>query len=180
MAEMDPLEEANNSEESQKIAREATASAAKPSFKEAFASARRAGDSTFEWNGKKFTTELATEKKAAPKAEPKAAPKVEEPAPKAAPKAEPKTEAPVAKTEAPAAPAKKETYRDFSGKIREKSESSRPDIGGGIGRGIADFFGSIRERGRKSNPEAYAKGGMTASKRADGIATKGKTRGRYL
>lgn len=41
-----------------------------PSFKEAFAAARSAGDKTFEWGGKKFTTELA-KPKAAPKAEPK-------------------------------------------------------------------------------------------------------------
>lgn len=34
----------------------------KLSFKEAFASARAAGDKTFEWNGKKFTTDLAKPK----------------------------------------------------------------------------------------------------------------------
>jgi len=81
---------------------------------------------------------------------------------------------------APSPSAKKETYRDLSGKTREKSESKRPDFGGAIGRGISDFFGSIRERGRKSNPEAYAKGGSvgSASKRADGIAQRGKTKGK--
>jgi len=81
---------------------------------------------------------------------------------------------------APSPSAKKETYRDLSGKTREKSESIRPDFGGAIGRSISDFFGSIRERGRKSNPEAYAKGGSvgSASKRADGIAQRGKTRGK--
>ena len=31
----------------------------KQSFKEAFAAARKAGGKTFEWNGKKYTTELA-------------------------------------------------------------------------------------------------------------------------
>jgi hypothetical protein len=38
----------------------------------------------------------------------------------------------------------------------------------------------IRERGKKQNPEAYAKGGSvsSASKRADGIAQRGKTRGK--
>jgi hypothetical protein len=81
---------------------------------------------------------------------------------------------------APMPSAKKETYRDISGKTREKSESKRPDFGGAIGRGISDFFGSIRERGRRSNPEAYAKGGSvgSASKRADGIAQRGKTKGK--
>ena len=38
----------------------------KKTFKQAFAAARGAGDKTFEWNGKKYTTELASEKKAAP------------------------------------------------------------------------------------------------------------------
>jgi hypothetical protein len=34
------------------------------SFKEAFAENRKAGNATFEWNGKKFTTEVATGKQA--------------------------------------------------------------------------------------------------------------------
>jgi hypothetical protein len=34
----------------------------KQSFKEAFAANRKAGNGTFEWNGKKFTTALATDK----------------------------------------------------------------------------------------------------------------------
>jgi hypothetical protein len=33
---------------------------------------------------------------------------------------------------------------------------------------------------KPGKPKAYAKGGMTASKRADGIATKGKTRGTMI
>ena len=74
------------------------------------------------------------------------------------------------------------TYKGFDGKIHKKSESSRPDIGGAIGRGISGFFSSIRERGKKSNPDAYAKGGSvsSASKRGDGIAQRGKTRGRVV
>ena len=66
--------------------------------------------------------------------------------------------------------------------IKKRSEYERPNIGGMIGRGISDFFGSIRERGRKSNPEAYAKGGSvgSASKRADGIAQRGKTKGTMI
>lgn len=43
----------------------------KLSFKEAFAAARGAGNKSFEWNGKKFTTDVAKPKAAAPKAEPK-------------------------------------------------------------------------------------------------------------
>ena len=39
---------------------------------------------------------------------------------------------------------------------------------------------ALRERGKKSNPDAYAKGGNVskASSRADGIAQRGKTRGK--
>ena len=72
------------------------------------------------------------------------------------------------------------TYKGFDGKIHKKSESSRPDIGGAIGRGISGLFSSIRERGKKSNPDAYAKGGSvsSASSRGDGIAQRGKTRGK--
>lgn len=42
------------------------APAAKQSFKDAFAAARKGGGKSFEWNGKKYTTEMAGEKKAAP------------------------------------------------------------------------------------------------------------------
>jgi hypothetical protein len=42
---------------------------------------------------------------------------------------------------------------------------------------IAKFFKGIREAGNRGNPDAkMASGGMTASRRGDGIATKGKTR----
>lgn len=43
---------------------EALSEAKAPSFKEAFASARAAGVKTFMWNGKKYTTELASAPKA--------------------------------------------------------------------------------------------------------------------
>jgi len=49
----------------------------------------------------------------------------------------------------------------------------------GRGRPTAKEMPSAK-RGRKSNPEAYAKGGSvgSASKRADGIAQRGKTKGK--
>jgi hypothetical protein len=74
--------------------------APKQSFKEAFASNRSAGKSTFMWNGKKYTTELASEQRSAPKAVqsaprpapnaasvpvPSPAPRISAPAPKARP-----------------------------------------------------------------------------------------------
>jgi hypothetical protein len=59
---------------------EAAAPAAEPAkpmkFGEAFSAARKAGQKTFEWQGKKYTTEMASDK-------PKAAPKAESPKPSA-------------------------------------------------------------------------------------------------
>lgn len=81
---------------------------------------------------------------------------------------------------------KQETYRTLSGEVKKKSpkedDSDKPSP-------VSRFFSSIRERGMQSNPDAYkrsggtvkmAKGGVTssASRRADGIASKGKTRGK--
>jgi hypothetical protein len=93
------------------------ASAKTSRFGAAFAAARKAGDKTFEFNGKKYTTEMASEKKKVP---------------------------------AKAAPSK-----GLPGRSTEGS--------------VSDVVGA-------------KKGGMisSASKRADGIATKGKTRGKMV
>ena len=84
----------------------------KQSFKEAFAAARGAGDKTFEWNGKKFTTELAKPKAAAPKAE---APKIKTLAP--ADKGETRKALPLKST-------KSETGNKFMGSTGLKSGGS--------------------------------------------------------
>lgn len=134
----------------------------KMSFKEAFASARKAGDKTFQWEGKKFTTELASEKKATPKAE--AAPVVEE---------KPKLR-----------------YQSLQDRARDY-EAAREKSGVGM-------YGSTKRekvpvedrmlkdaRIRKSEQTGmgamkFSKGGSTASRRGDGIAQRGKTRGRIV
>ena len=63
------------------------------------------------------------------------------------------------------------------------------NIGAGLGRGalgkagapVAGVSGSLRFKdGGKAKTKKMAKGGSTASKRADGCATKGKTRGRFV
>lgn len=73
--EVDELEQANNSQESQDIAAsvgagpkadDSPAPARKQSFNEAFAAARRSGVKTFEWNGKKFGTQMASSSPSAP------------------------------------------------------------------------------------------------------------------
>ena len=100
----------------------------KETFKEAFAKARKAGDKTFMFNGKKYTTEMKGEKKAEPKAESKA---------------EPTEEAPRRKTP------------------REKFK------------GLMGMLGNVK---------TYKSGGSvsSASKRADGCAQRGKTKGRFV
>ena len=104
----------------------------KKSFGQAFAEARRAGDKTFMFNGKKYTTELKGEKK-------------DKPAKKEEAKAEP----------AKAEPAKDEPRRKTP---REKFK------------GLMGVLGNVK---------TYKSGG-SVSKRADGCATKGKTRGRMV
>ena len=80
----------------------ATKPGAGMSFKSAFAAARSAGDKTFTWNGKSYTTQIKGEgaAKAAPKVS-RAAPKIET---KPAPKTEVKPKAAAAKAESKPAP----------------------------------------------------------------------------
>lgn len=89
-------------------------------FKERFAQARKDGDKTFEWRGKKFTTEVASDK-------PKASVKPKE------------------------------------------SFSPSKSIGASSGKKAPDFM--RKAMGMKA-------GGSVASKRGDGIAQRGKTRGK--
>ena len=106
---------------------------------------------------------------------------------------------------APTASAKKETYRDASGKVQTKTSAAdreadmaarRESLMSGIkkvGSSIGDMFSKAKQNYESTRPVSkqvqrerdqaaargnLAKGGMTASKRADGIATKGKTRGK--
>lgn len=93
--------------------------------------------------------------------------------------------------------AKKEMYRTFGGKMAEKAPETdrfkgvRESIGSSLksaGEGIGSYLKSLGNREEKHGTYVkdgkvvrYAKGGMTrssASSRADGIASKGKTRGK--
>lgn len=104
-----------------------------------------------------------------------------------------------AKVEAAPASAKKETYRDFSGKIQTKkstedrdSESSARrekamDAVKSVGSGIGSLFSKAMENYRSTVPrynkeKKMASGGKvsSASSRADGCCVKGKTKGKYL
>ena len=159
--------------------------AAEPSFKDAFASARKAGDKTFEWNGKKFTTELAGEKKSTPSMK---SPTESSGSGSYAP-APPKTTASKSADDEPkpkSASKSPKMYRTLSGEFRPVPEQTRQES---MDNPLVRAFKAIRARGEAGAP-AYAKGGKvkkmasggvarsSASKRADGIATKGKTRGK--
>jgi hypothetical protein len=108
---------------------------------------------------------------------------------------------------APTASAKRETYRDMSGNVKTKTSAAdrsaemaarRESLMSGIknvGSSISDMFSKAKQNYESTRPVSrqvqkerdqaaargnLAKGGMasSASKRADGIATKGKTRGK--
>lgn len=140
----------------------------KQTFKQAFAAARSAGDKTFEWEGKKYTTQLASAAQAA------------KPAP-----VKPKTEA------APA-PKKKYEYESAMDKmVRERREKLATNAETDRLANRYPARGTSESRGQnrilrdltpgKVNPKTLLpmkKGGLaSASSRADGIAKRGKTRG---
>jgi hypothetical protein len=95
------------------------------------------------------------------------------------------------------APAKRETYRDFSGNIQTKKSTEDRDAESAarrekvmdtvksVGSGIGSMFNKAIENYKSTVPrynkeKKMASGGKvsSASSRGDGIATKGKTRGR--
>lgn len=142
----------------------------KQSFKEAFAEARRGGGKTFEWNGKKYTTEMAGAKPAAPKAAAKPA------------AMDTGDETARLRARAPAPKPKYETpYDRMNRRNREESaarSASRPSGQDRILRNVRP--GEVNPK--TLLPTAMKKGGSVskASGRADGIAQRGKTRGRLV
>ena len=122
--------------------------ARKKSFKEAFAEARRMGDGTFMWNGKKYTTELAK------------------------PKAKdigPGSKVGMGRIE--------DTVSDQDRKV-EAAKKAMNEYQSQEGR-----FGPFKKGGKVvSKAKKYAGGGSvgSASKRADGCATRGRTKGRMV
>jgi len=105
------------------------------SFKEAFKEARDRGDKTFEYMGKKYTTEMAKAKK-------------------------------------PAAPSEKSQAQKYMENVRSKR--------GPIGRAMD--IGRRQSGASDLGVVGAKKGGKvsSASKRADGICKKGKTKGRFV
>jgi hypothetical protein len=127
---------------------------AKASFKEAFAEARAAGDKTFEYMGKKYTTELASSK-------PKASVKTEEP------KFSPSS---ALNIKTPATTRGKELLDTYvPPKKPEMSKTDRIRAASGGGKFV-----------RGATPMKAGGSVSSASKRGDGCAIKGKTRGRMV
>ena len=154
----------------------------KTSFKEAFASARKGGEKTFEWNGKKYTTDVA--KPSAPKAtEPRAtAPKTGEQmmADEGKRRAGLSSVESVLERSKAAQDSKRTSFRMPSSKpdmAPAKEEDEKSPIHYGVKK--VPTRGEMREGASmsamdKKPPKAFAKGG-SVSGRADGIAKKGKT-----
>jgi len=159
-------------------------------FGKAFKAAREAGDKEFEFGGKKYNTKMKDEDSA--------------PAKEVAPSKDTsdfsnegrRPPAPVKE----AAPAKSsaipDTYRDLSGKVKVKEAVKPPseyepgpqnikrnllNAPSDISDLVSSPFRAIREAGNRGNPDAkkMASGGsVSASRRGDGIAQRGKTRGK--
>lgn len=140
----------------------APAPAKKQSFKEAFAEARKGGGKTFEWNGKKFTTEMAGAN--SPE------------------KASASAPAPVKRTGTPDLPSTKSTYETPYDRMNRKNREESAKEPRGQDRILRNVKpGAVNPK--TLLPESgYKKGGSVgrASGRADGIAQRGKTRGKMV
>ena len=127
----------------------------KLTFKEAFSSARKAGDKTFEWQGKKYTTAMASSTKGTA-----TSPERKDPL-----RSKPVYETPYDRMN------RQTREADLAAKSSRDSER-------------ATLRENLRARISGSAPSktstAMKSGGMTASRRADGIAQRGKTRGRMV
>jgi len=147
------------------------------SFKEAFAKHRALGDKTFEWKGTTYTTKLDSPKSS----------KTSETAPKTAKAAETATKSVMRMDAMPKA---RTIASDMDELARAKASMGNVNM---LPRGR--MSPPVREEVIKSTPKRsgytipksseftgmgsmkFAGGGMTASKRGDGIAQRGKTKG---
>ena len=154
----DALKRTNASETSA----QETETSAPTNFKSAFAAARKAGVKTFEFGGKKYNTELASEK------------------------ASSRTGGSTqygAKTPTIGASGTygkglgRRSHPEYPEDASKAMVDKKRDFKSNPPSALSRAFSAIRERGMKSNPDAYSKGG-SASSRADGIAQRGKTRGK--
>jgi hypothetical protein len=135
----------------------------KMSFGQAFAAARKAGDKTFEFKGKKYTTEMAK-----PKAKPAEKGPDKATLDRIDRKAKEESKGP-SDAELDRMAKKFDTKKDRPGSevIAEKQEKAQPKMQGAY----REAFGNIKKAlGFKSG------GSVSASKRADGCAKRGRTK----
>lgn len=136
-------------------------------FKQAFAAARKAGDKTFEFGGKKYTTELASSKPAKVTDTGDEASRLAARMPKPALKYQSLQD-----REIEAEAKRRAEGRSFYGtnkmKMPEREERKPLSLKSTKSETGYTGMGSLK----------FSKGGSTASRRADGIAQKGKTRGK--
>ena len=130
----------------------------------AFDTARRAGEKTFTFKGKEYTTEMAKPK----------------PKPKAAPAAKPKGETPEEAAKSA------EVFKKVAADSRANTDKTRDMVNRMMG---SEKFGPMKEL--DTEPESlsgpFRKGGMVKAKakgktksRGDGCVTKGRTKGRMV
>ena len=135
----------------------------------------------------RFMTEASgseSEPESTPEPKAKKKPKVSrKPKPKSEPKSEPMQGfmSPKKETKQISSPeAKPRSKLDPYGVI-EGAANKVKGAASSIGDALSSPFRAIREAGNRGNPDAkMAKGGMTASRRGDGCAVKGKTKGRFV
>jgi hypothetical protein len=137
-------------------------------FEKEFKAARDRGEKEFDFGGKKYNTKYKEEAETSVKPSRKPSPM-----PMPMPREAGIAEANSMTSPMPAAPTgKKEYYRNLSGKMVEKTptKTTEEDSESGL----------LGKRMRAALGSSYKKGGSvsSASKRADGIAQKGKTRGK--
>lgn len=155
---VDPLEEANKREPLDTTPGPVAAQTpplGAQSFKDAFAEARAAGDKTFEWRGKSYTTALTpATKKAAPAASAAPAP-------------------------APAAPAASRSRVGIVQRMRDADAAIKgvrgAESSAAPAREVTKIDKSKLGRDNAFMGRGYAKGG-----KIDGIAQRGKTRGKLV
>ena len=151
------------------------------SFKDAFRSARKQGLKTFKWRGETYHTETADEQKAKAKAKAKAETEAKTPARQAAPEefaAQMNIRLADQGKILPDSYMRKSSlrgkYPELEPKENRGSDSS-PKF-----EDLEDVYTALR---RNPTEKGYKRGGKvksSASKRADGIAQRGKTKGRYV
>jgi hypothetical protein len=155
----DELETANKSEDLSPVGPKTAPS----SFKEAFAAARGSGDKTFSYNGKLYTTELAS-----------SAPKKSSPAPMRQEQAAPTS------TSSMTSDRNNASAMSVNERIKKSLASAREGSGPTDSRSVNQRLKEALGMKKGGAVKKMASGGAvsSASKRADGIAQRGKTKGR--